>query len=313
MKLLLDHIASGAFHDAAERGDPPKCHKDTRKMIIAQIMNWIFQPNMSSYSLLWLSGPAGAGKSAIMQTIAEMLVLQGILLGSFFFARTAPERNNPSRFIATLAYQLALAIPEMQERVIDAVEEDPTIFTRKLATQAEVLIIQPLKAMLVVRLSGPPPGWKSRSGWRSKGIFLMVALDECVSATAQREVLNVIAKISAEINELSDNPIIHFVISSRPEYEFRQAFDWHGDNYTLARTTPVVLQPNYDVDLDIQVFLEATFQKIKDTHPVRAHLPQDWPTAHQMKYLVDTSSGHFIYAATAAKYVVLHVIIFPLD
>jgi ABC-type iron transport system FetAB ATPase subunit len=134
MKILLDYIASGAFHDAAERGDSPKCHRDTRKAIIAQILNWRLRKHDRYDAVLWLNGPAGAGKSAIMQTIAELCALEGILAGSFFFARTAPERNNPSRFIATIAYQLLQAFPAIQKRVVDAIEADQAIFTRKLET-----------------------------------------------------------------------------------------------------------------------------------------------------------------------------------
>ncbi|KAF9485082.1 hypothetical protein BDN70DRAFT_927863 [Pholiota conissans] len=290
MKILVDHIASGAFHDASERGDPPKCHPDTRKSIIARIMKWRIKQHDRYNSVMWLNGPAGAGKSAIMQTIAELCALEAVLGGSFFFGRTAPERNNPSRFVATLAYQLIQVFPDIQERVVDAIEADQAIFTRKLATQVQVLIVQPLN-------DTASPALVSN---HSSRIFLIDALDECLPSTAQRDVLDAITNIIGGV-KLSTPPFV-FLISSRPEYEIRQAFNTKS-NYYLNYAENIKLKPNYDADMDIATFLHSTFRKIKDTHPIRAHLPLEWPTEEQMQYLVYTSSSQFIYAATAAQYI----------
>ncbi|KAF9485080.1 hypothetical protein BDN70DRAFT_917250 [Pholiota conissans] len=315
MKLLLENIASGAFHDAAERGDPPKCHPDTRKAIIAQILDWIATTNQYYYTLLWLNGPAGAGKSAIMQTLAELCALRELLIGSFFFARSAPERNNATRFVATMAYQLALAIPSVQELIVDAVEADPTVFTRNLQTQADVLIVQPMRTLQEAARSAASSSESGDSASTTKQdprVFIVDALDECAPG-AQRELLACIAKIAEEVGHKwsepdPDVPPILFVLSSRPEYEFRQALDRNANNrsyynFVLHCAKNIPLVPDYDADMDIEVFLQTTFQRIKDTHPVRAHLPLEWPAEQQMKYLVDTSSGQFIYAATAARYI----------
>ncbi|KAF9470626.1 hypothetical protein BDN70DRAFT_821113 [Pholiota conissans] len=125
LKLLRENISQGAFHNAAERGDPPRCHPRTRIAIRKAMMEWIKASEADRKLILWLYGPAGAGKTAIEQSIAEQCEEEGLLAASFFFGRTAAGRNDSSRFAATLAYQLILSIHGVREHVITAIEQDP--------------------------------------------------------------------------------------------------------------------------------------------------------------------------------------------
>lgn len=43
--------------------------------------------------MMWLFGPAGAGKSAIAKRIAELAAEKCLPVGTFFFSRTTPTRN----------------------------------------------------------------------------------------------------------------------------------------------------------------------------------------------------------------------------
>ncbi|KAF8990376.1 hypothetical protein BDQ17DRAFT_1433824 [Cyathus striatus] len=83
--ILVNEARPGAGHESAERADPLKCHSETRKKYIDEIMEWIDSPNEDK-QIMWLNGPAGAGKSAIFQTIAERRSHEGKLLSSFFFS-----------------------------------------------------------------------------------------------------------------------------------------------------------------------------------------------------------------------------------
>ena len=60
----------------------------TREKILKIIMDWINHPRPRR-RIVWLNGPAGAGKSAIAQTIA-MRCSDEKLAASFFFSETAP-------------------------------------------------------------------------------------------------------------------------------------------------------------------------------------------------------------------------------
>ena len=55
-----------------ERYPSPNCHPDTRKAVRQIILDWIKNDTWPS-SFFWLYGPAGAGKTAVFQAIAEFL------------------------------------------------------------------------------------------------------------------------------------------------------------------------------------------------------------------------------------------------
>ena len=117
MKLLQRHIAPGAFHNSDERYDAPKCHPRTRRAVLEKIMDWAKDANKVAL-FLWLYGPAGAGKSAIAQTIAELLEEAGFLAAAFFFSRNAVGRNDKAPLVATLVYQLVKSVPEIRAHVL---------------------------------------------------------------------------------------------------------------------------------------------------------------------------------------------------
>ena len=146
MDLLHQHIAPGAFnHNSDERYDPPKCHPHTRRAILEKIMDWVQDSNKVAL-FLWLYGPAGAGKSAIARTIAELLEKLGLLAAAFFFSRSAAGRNNKTQLVPTLVYQLITSIPEIHARVLEAVEKDPALFSYSIEAQIQALIVEPLNA-----------------------------------------------------------------------------------------------------------------------------------------------------------------------
>ena len=96
--------------DSSERIDPAKCHPDTRIAVIGEIMEWVGDSNPNA-SMMRVHGPAGAGKSALAQSIGELCRAKGWLAASFF-SRTAQGRNNGWALFPTLAYQIATSYPE---------------------------------------------------------------------------------------------------------------------------------------------------------------------------------------------------------
>ena len=91
-------------------------------------------------------GPAGAGKSAIEQTIAEWCSRMNLLAASFFFARSVNGRNNKTFLITTIVDQLIVSIPEIREHVGIALYNNPSLLTRSLETQMNALVVKPLEA-----------------------------------------------------------------------------------------------------------------------------------------------------------------------
>jgi hypothetical protein len=287
MELLQEGIASGAFHNSSERYDPPKCHPHTRLAVIEAIMNWIKDGQKTSF-LMWLYGPAGAGKSAIAQTIAEMCHRLGILAASFFWSRSAAGRNDEMRLIASLAYQLIITIPEMRIHVETAIENDPVLLSRSLDAQMESLITEPLEKTFLgsqeqtVDLGEPK-------------LVILDGLDECGEPSVQKYILKVISTAILRF------PLcIHILIASRPEQEIRDSFNAKP---LLSITTRLPLDDNYRPDDDIGRFLIDSFTALKESHVLGSLLPTTWPTTEDIDRLVQKSSGQFIYAATVVKFV----------
>ena len=94
--ILHGAIATNAFHNSYERFDPPKCHPNTRIAVLEKIMKWIkWEEDLEAF-IMWVYGPAGAGKSAIAQTIAEMCEEEMIILASFFSLETMHHAVQPN-------------------------------------------------------------------------------------------------------------------------------------------------------------------------------------------------------------------------
>jgi hypothetical protein len=291
MELLQQHIALGAFHNSAERYDPPKCHPHTRRAVLKKIMDWVKDADKVAL-ILWLYGPAGAGKSAIAQTIAELLEKAGLLAAAFFFSRHASGRNDKTPLVATLVYQLVKSIPEIRAHVLEALEGDPALFSCSIEAQFEALIVKPLNAVATDETLGPILLCHPR-------LIILDGLDECRTTSSQTHILNA---LSTAIKHL--HLPLCFLIASRPEHHIRQAFNNQSSLGSLSFS--IALDDTYRPDDDIRVFLQSTFDEIKRNHPSRAHLPTSWPSSEDIRRLVKKSSGQFIFASTVAKYVNSH-------
>jgi hypothetical protein len=288
---LLENIVPGAFHNSAERYDPPKCHPHTREAVLKRIMLWVDDP-VNETQIMWMFGPGGAGKSAIAQSIAEMCFQQGKLAASFFFSRNASEsgRDNETRFISTLVYQLVLAIPEIQDAVNKALQDDPVLLSRSLHVQAQTLITKPLNDLLTS---------SSENGFENPRPRLIIVdgLDECGQAKNQRYVLDVLSTVTRELTY----PLLVFV-ASRPEQVIRDSFSKDSESM-YSVTTRLALDDTYKPNTDIERFLRSKFCNIIINHPSGADIPSGWPSDEDISRLVRKSSGQFIYASTVVKFV----------
>jgi len=141
IQALTQAICHGAMHDSAERDPPPRCHPGTCEKATEDIVCWIEEPTQSS-AVLWISGRAGVGKSALMQRIAE---LNGIYSGGcFFFRRGTPGCNVKDNLFSTLAYQLATNVHGMLEPVDQAMMQDFSLPKSSVAVQLKRHIIEPI-------------------------------------------------------------------------------------------------------------------------------------------------------------------------
>jgi len=92
----MEAVSPNAFYDSDNRPDPPKCHPNTRVAVINKIIDWANGMTDTNAFMLWLYGPAGAGKTAIARRIAELFAKYGLLLASFLFFRSDPNIRKKS-------------------------------------------------------------------------------------------------------------------------------------------------------------------------------------------------------------------------
>ena len=235
-------------------------------------------------------GAAGAGKSAIQQTIAELCYELNLLAASFFFSRSANGRNNKTFLITKIVDQLIESIPEIREHVGIALYNSPSLLTRSLEAQMDALVVKPLEA--VASICGV-----DFMNFRPK-VIVLDGLDECGDPESQRYILKVL------MNSINKHSIpFSFILASRPEQHIREAFDVE---LLSSLTTRLVLDDKYLPDFDIRMLLQSKFQDIKSRHPSHAYLPSPWPSEEDVERLVRKSSGQFVYASTIIKFIDSH-------
>ncbi|KAF5342310.1 hypothetical protein D9611_001363 [Ephemerocybe angulata] len=283
--LLVGKVAHTALYDSGARFDPPKCDEDTRVEVTSEIMGWI-QDRGAPTRLLCMTGPAGAGKSAIQQTIAERCADLGILAASFFFAAADDTRNDAFPVVPTIAYQLSLASPSLRSSISAVVSCDPLIFTRSIEKQMKLLIVDP-----VVR---------QRANMDIVDIpyvILIDGLDECKKEERQGELLAAIESC------LLSNDLLPFrvFIASRPEIVIYNALQPSGHLHHAAYH--IQLDHKYNPDADIASYFRRRFHEIaRRCLDPRAKTPS-WPGDAVLDTLICCASGQFVYAATVIRYV----------
>lgn len=284
------HTAPDALVDSDDRREPPQCAPETRDGIIRHIKKWA-NSREGAALIFWLFGSAGAGKSAICQTVAEKFKSKGLLLGHFFFSRSSAsnERSDGNRLLPTLIHQLQEAIPGTRPYIEEAIRRNPQIFEKKhRASHMSELYVEPLKKM-------PVPNFFRRLSFGKKVRLVVIdGLDECQDPDVQCALLRVIADASKIL------PIpVRFLIASRPEARIKDTFH-HDSSFHGVDLKSMNLDQDQNARQSVEHFLVDEFAKIRKAHP---YLDQSWPSEQVIQTLVDKSYPQFILASTAIKYI----------
>ncbi|KAF5324142.1 hypothetical protein D9619_011137 [Psilocybe cf. subviscida] len=283
LDVLHRRVAPNAILNAGGRGDEVRCHPGTRKEVIGRIEKWGKRRNGSTAPMFWLSGPAGAGKSAIMQTIAERYDQRGVPHANFFFFRQDSSRSHASPLVATLLHQIILLYPSLRDRVATLLSTNPLIFDSILEIQLAQLIVAPLRIIQ-----------QSSSDYHPL-VLLIDGLDECDSECkrSQQQILHAFDQVLAE------QPCpLRLLVASRDESHIQAAF-----NRISSAFLPLYLDDQYSPKTDIRLFVNAQFEQVRQTHPLANMRDATWPSVEDVDYIVEKSSGQFIYAATVMRFI----------
>ncbi|KAJ3549831.1 hypothetical protein NMY22_g744 [Coprinellus aureogranulatus] len=299
LDYLNDHVAVDALHNSDERCDAPKCHPDTRVAVQAEILSWITDGDQDDEpkKILWLTGPAGTGKTAIAGSIAETCEERGFLAGSFFFSSYggSDSRRSKKGLMAALAYGLLQcdSLRPVHGQILSAVVRDRHIFRKRLKDQCQALLLAPFRNFI--------GEWDVSS---LPKVIVVDAIDEIEAVDAQTgdkhekreacerdqiEVLTALLQVAKDA---------HFpfriIIVSRPERAIQHFFS--SDAKSVSRK--LFLDDQYHPSADVALYLKANIAEIAR----RYHLSSSWVTEGDLGRLVKNASGQFIYAATVVRF-----------
>jgi hypothetical protein len=225
-------------------------------------------------------GPAGVGKSALAQTCAERVEEMGYLGAAFFFSING--RNDHRSFFVMLAYQLSTALSDYRQVLDTTVYNDKTLVTKKMASQFDSLIVQPVQ---MLERQGKTVG--------QKAIFID-GLDECEDMRAQEDIIKLIA-----MSVRTKSTPFRWAIFSRAESYIRSTFE----DELISSTTRIVELPirSPDDDPEVEVYIRHEFRNILRRRNIPSTL--SWPSDNDIKALVKAAAGLFAYAAAVLRYI----------
>jgi len=231
-----------------------------------------------SHNIIWLHGPAGSGKSAILSTLGQCFSRLRRCGAFLFWDRNDAVNSEPRRVVRTLAYHLARFNPTFADALAELVNAEPDIMRLSLDGQFRRLVQEPLTSLAKRHALGPI-------------IIILDALDECGTVETRRGLLDVLSVRLARLPKT-----FRLLIASRDEPEIR---------VSLSR-----LDIN---ERDIQADHESTKYDISRLFRRRLvsdasafggyRLPSSWPGDAIIERLVDLAQGIFIWASTSIRFI----------
>ncbi|XP_006457553.1 hypothetical protein AGABI2DRAFT_123410 [Agaricus bisporus var. bisporus H97] len=279
MEKLLQHTIIGAEFDSSDRDPPPRCHPGTRLAILQRCLDFIIQCHDEG-KLRWVVGPAGVGKSAVMQIVAEKAP-DGVIFASVFLSVNG--RQDGTKIIMTIAYQLAVKCQPYHRFIRYELTKDPSLMRKALSVQFQKFIVEPF---IHQRLFNPP----------RRFLILIDGLDECSNPRTQQELLELISEFCIS------NPTspIAWIVASRPEPHITSFFD--DVKVALAYSKEELVVDSDEACEDVQLYLCNELKKIQSRYPTLQRMRQ-WPFEHEFTKIATAAGGLFAYASTVIRYI----------
>jgi hypothetical protein len=282
MASLLEQTIKGAEFDSSDRNMPLRCHPGTRLEIIKRCQDFILNRD-GRPKLRWVVGSAGVGKSAIMQSIAhdQSNVLSETMGATIFFSNNG--RQNGTKTITTIAYQLAVKIEPYRLFLQREVTRDPSLLQKSLSKQFNTFIIEPFIHQRIID--------------RYSCLLIIIdGLDECVDISIQKELLGLISDCCVTY---PTSPIL-WIVASRPEPHIASFFS--QPKAALSYEKEDILVDSDDGRDDVKRYLRDKFREVQIQSITLQELSQ-WPSECNLREIANASGELFAYASTVVKYI----------
>lgn len=282
--------ATTASFDSIDEERLPRCLENTRIQVQEDIERWIQDSQGSTF--FWLQGVAGTGKSTIARTVAQTLYDHGLLGASFFFKRSHAERGNADLFFASIATQLAKAMPDLGNKMAKVLEPEVGFYRKGISTQFNELLMAPL-CNITPALQTP-----------QQGLFILIdALDECDDGDNRKGDTKQLLQFLARLKELP-HLRLRVIVTSRLEFPVELGFA----QMAIEEHHDLVLHeiPSDHIEHDIQIFFQTQLRTIRIDLSLRRKrevLGEGWPGDAVIRKLTDRSKPLFIFASTVCMFI----------
>jgi len=221
-----------------------QCLQGTRTEILSEITEWVNSTGDNVPRVLWLSGPAGKGKSAIAHTIAKWFNNVGGLGSCYCFDRQRKADRRHEKIFSTIARDLTDRDPEMKRALADAVQASSSLKkTADIIQQWQNLLIEPLG--------------KSSGSTGEPIVVVIDALDESGGVETRRDLLRILAgkHQDPDVPKITDLPNnLRFIVTSRPLGDINDKF--HGVQHIRQMSMDDIPPAIAERDIHAYVFKE---------------------------------------------------------
>jgi WD40 repeat protein len=241
-----------------------------REWILKQIEDWLAGEDtgntgpVSPYHahLLWIQDGPGMGKSALMARLSQV---HADRCAVHFFDAGSTRKNDPTRIIRSLAWQIAHNFASYRDRLIPRLSQ-PGFRSRTDATSLfEILLLEPLDGFT------PPEG---------PIVVLLDALDEALKPGGEA----IADFLENQLGRLASLDGVRVIISGRPEPVLKAYF-------AGLKTLSFSRQPQQNQE-DLCEFIATQLDaELRDRHDAAAIV----------RHICDRSEGMFLYVALLAE------------
>lgn len=277
-KAFKEKIIPGTGFNSLARYPPPRCHPETRSSLLNDLLEPWSRPADRLFRTVYITGPAGAGKSAIAQTLAENCRELDTLGAAIFLSRQG-RRNNILHIIPTIAYQLAKWCPSYRDYVSQLLADDPELIDSDLSDQFMELIWYPFQDEVI----------------DMSRVIILDGLEECMDIPLQLELLDL---ISAQAWYNPRIPLL-WVITSRPEPHLLKFISSEAGRFLELRR----LETDDPESVEgVHLMLSDGFRDIRQKFP-DVLKDAKWPTRLELERLERAASGYFMFASSILQFV----------
>jgi hypothetical protein len=234
-------LSSLTYAEGAGLDTRKQCLEGTRTEILSHITEWVNSTEDNAPCVLWLSGPAGKGKSAIAHTIAKSFEDAGGLGSCYCFDRQREADRRHEKIFSTIARDLTDRDPEMRRALADAVKTANSLKkTPDIIQLWQKLLIEPLE--------------KSSGSTGEPIVIVIDALDESGGVGTRKDLLSILAgkHQNTTVPKITDLPgNFRFIVTSRPLDDIKDKFG--GVQHIRQMSMDDI--PRVDAERDIRAYV----------------------------------------------------------